>query len=58
VGPPIEEPRGTFTGAVTKKKVEIGGIVPRFTRTYPKNLEERWNGAVNGINSYCAAIPH
>jgi hypothetical protein len=40
VGPPMEETRGAFTGVVTNKKVETGGIVPHFTRTYPKNLGE------------------
>jgi hypothetical protein len=45
----MEEPRGAFIGAVTGKKVETGRIVPRFTRTYPKNLGERWNDLVNGI---------
>jgi hypothetical protein len=39
-GPPVEETRGAFTGAVIGKKVETGGIVPRFTHTYPKNLDE------------------
>jgi hydroxymethylglutaryl-CoA reductase len=55
--------RGAFTGTVTGKKVETREIVPRFTHAYPENLVEverrsQWNGALNGINSRYAAIPH
>jgi hypothetical protein len=62
-GPSREENEGRIYWRGNRKKVEIREIVPRFTHTYPKNLVEverrgQWNGALNGINSRCAAIPH